>query len=53
MRATFDHVIPVCRGGDSWPENMVLSCHRCNSEKGDMPAEDFIPSKLHGPPMPI
>jgi hypothetical protein len=33
--STLDHVIPVKRGGKNTPENMVLSCVPCNSEKGD------------------
>ena len=34
---TFDHVIPVCRGGRSSSRNMVLSCARCNSRRGNEP----------------
>src|SRR5262249_17786265 len=30
-----DHVIPRNRGGATTWENIVCSCHRCNSAKGD------------------
>lgn len=28
-----DHVIPESRGGSSLPENLVLSCQRCNRSR--------------------
>jgi hypothetical protein len=31
---TIEHIIPVARGGDSRPENLWLSCRRCNQYKG-------------------
>lgn len=40
--ATLDHVIPLCKGGRSTFENVVLSCHKCNCLKGD---------KLHHTPL--
>ena len=32
---TFDHIIPVSRGGPDIPSNLVLACSKCNSSKGD------------------
>ncbi len=34
---TFDHVIPVCRGGRTYTRNLVLSCHGCNRRRGNKP----------------
>jgi len=37
---TFDHVIPVARGGKKSWENIVTACWRCNNKKsGHTPAE--------------
>lgn len=30
---TFDHDVPVCRGGTDWPENLFPTCSRCNNTK--------------------
>lgn len=32
---TIDHVVPLSQGGTNFPENIVLACASCNSEKGD------------------
>jgi hypothetical protein len=29
-----DHLIPLNRGGTNWPNNIVISCPRCNLSKG-------------------
>ena len=29
-----DHVIPVSRGGNNFPSNLVLACVKCNGKKG-------------------
>jgi 5-methylcytosine-specific restriction endonuclease McrA len=34
---TVDHLWPKALGGKSKPENMVLSCKRCNVLKGGLP----------------
>lgn len=31
-----DHVIPLSKGGSNWPENIVLTCRRCNRRKSAM-----------------
>lgn len=30
----FDHIKPICRGGDNDITNIALSCQRCNESKG-------------------
>ena len=32
-----DHVVPVAAGGSSDADNLVASCHRCNSGKSAVP----------------
>jgi hypothetical protein len=32
-RAVWDHVVPRCQGGSSYPANLVLSCTECNQSK--------------------
>lgn len=31
---TVDHITPVARGGNGFPENLQCLCRRCNSQKG-------------------
>jgi 5-methylcytosine-specific restriction endonuclease McrA len=31
---TFDHVVPLSRGGTHTPENVRIAHHSCNSKKG-------------------
>jgi len=33
---TFDHVIPVAKGGRSTKDNLVVACRRCNNLKSDL-----------------
>ncbi len=33
---TLDHILPQSRGGKSVWENLVTSCKKCNTRKGDM-----------------
>jgi 5-methylcytosine-specific restriction endonuclease McrA len=41
--ATFDHVVPVSRGGSRGAGNVELACRRCNGTKGDrMPTDEEI-----------
>jgi 5-methylcytosine-specific restriction endonuclease McrA len=40
--ATIDHKIPLSRGG-SWKRfNLTCACRRCNSEKGNMTADEYM-----------
>jgi len=34
-RPTFDHVVPLSRGGADEPANLVIACHACNNRRGD------------------
>ena len=42
LRATFDHIIPMSKGGTYRFENGVCACSRCNGIRGDMPFERFV-----------
>lgn len=33
--ATFDHVVPLSKGGTNAQHNLVLACQSCNKAKGD------------------
>lgn len=39
---TRDHIIPVSKGGNSKPCNMVYSCIECNNLKGSLSLERFV-----------
>jgi 5-methylcytosine-specific restriction endonuclease McrA len=39
--ATLDHKQPKSRGGKNSWANIVLSCFRCNNEKGDKSYDDY------------
>jgi 5-methylcytosine-specific restriction endonuclease McrA len=34
--ATTDHIIPISKGGNNTQVNFLVSCLKCNSERGDM-----------------
>lgn len=36
-----DHLIPLNKGGTNWPNNMVVSCLRCNRSKSDKTPDEF------------
>ena len=40
-RWEIDHIVPRSRGGSDRPANLALSCHACNSAKGNQSAEEF------------
>ena len=37
-----EHVVPRVKGGPSWLENEVLSCSRCNRERGHASPTDWL-----------
>lgn len=43
---TVDHRIPLMRSGKDEPDNVVLACRTCNSQKGPMTDEEY---KKYGP----
>jgi 5-methylcytosine-specific restriction endonuclease McrA len=36
-----DHVVPLSRGGSDGPENIVISCPRCNCSKSSKLPEEW------------
>jgi len=49
---TFDHVTPLCAGGKSVWENVVVSCVKCNNQKDRMPAHKFSKKLIRQPYAP-
>lgn len=43
---TIEHVVPRSLGGPDHPNNYVIACYGCNTARGVMPAEQFVPGKL-------
>lgn len=41
QQPTADHLLALGRGGTEDPENVVLSCRRCNQFKGDLTLPEF------------
>jgi len=39
--ATRDHKLPRSRNGQTTPENIVICCQKCNSEKGALTEEEY------------
>jgi 5-methylcytosine-specific restriction endonuclease McrA len=37
-----DHKLPISRGGSHWPENLCLSCPRCNHRKFTKSETEFL-----------
>ena len=38
---SLDHIVPVSRGGTNGSKNLVTSCRKCNSVRGDRTVRDF------------
>lgn len=45
--ATVDHVIPISRGGQDAPDNVVPACLSCNSSKNDTPLAEWLASPAY------
>lgn len=43
-QSTFDHKIPLARGGLSSFDNLKLCCTDCNNKKGDLLLEEYLES---------
>ena len=39
--ATKDHKIPQSRKGKSDPDNIIITCKKCNNEKGSLMPEEY------------
>ena len=50
---TMDHVIPKSRGGEKTWINIVASCRRCNSRKGNRTPEEARMPLLRRPQIPF
>lgn len=37
-----DHYIPLAKGGNNWPSNIVLACQTCNTSRGSKMPEEFL-----------
>ena len=44
-RYELDHIVPRSRGGANRVSNLVVSCHDCNVEKGNLSAEEFLANR--------
>jgi hypothetical protein len=42
LTVNLDHVVPRARVGCNSYRNLVSSCMKCNSQKGERPAEEFL-----------
>ena len=49
---TLDHVIPISRGGKSNYTNVVVSCFKCNNNKGNKTPEEANMTLLKKPEKP-
>ncbi len=38
---SFDHLLPLSRGGESWVPNLGLCCTVCNKTKGSLTEEEY------------
>lgn len=45
--SSWDHIIPVSRGGTNFSWNLIPSCKSCNSKKCAKTVEDFLKSNLN------
>ena len=43
--ATADHIIPISLGGNNTQVNLMVCCHNCNSERGNLPFLTYLRSK--------
>jgi 5-methylcytosine-specific restriction endonuclease McrA len=34
-RPTFEHIIPLSKGGEDTPANLAIACYRCNQNRGN------------------
>ena len=42
LLGTIDHKIPLSRGGTWKRYNLTCACRRCNTQKGNMTAEEYM-----------
>ena len=39
---SLDHVLPYSQGGSNDSCNLITSCQKCNSSRGDRPVDEFV-----------
>lgn len=44
-----DHIIPLCKGGEDLPDNIVATCKECHILKGDYVNYSLLPLFLNRP----
>jgi 5-methylcytosine-specific restriction endonuclease McrA len=49
---TFDHVIPRDSGGKTWWDNIVISCTKCNGQKGNKHVNRYKRQLIRAPYVP-
>jgi 5-methylcytosine-specific restriction endonuclease McrA len=42
---TWDHIVPVSKGGSTTPSNVVPACASCNSSKNDRDVAEWMTDK--------
>lgn len=45
IRLELDHVVPKSKGGSDLVNNLVLACHACNQNKGNLSLQEFLKNK--------
>lgn len=43
-QSCIEHIIPISQGGSNEPENVAISCFRCNTRKADNYVSVTVPS---------
>ncbi len=46
---TWDHIIPITKGGETEPGNIVPACASCNSSKKDRDVDEWIRGRVVNP----
>jgi len=41
-----DHKIPLCRGGNNDPDNLVAACRACNRQKHDKTDREYLDYRI-------
>lgn len=41
VNVSFDHLLPISRGGDLWVPNLAVCCYTCNKTKGSLTEEEY------------